>query len=128
VELFPITENNKIETYVFKLPKFYFIFFSHVIYSIYPEQEGIVITFKKVFKNFSRFIYYTESERLIDSIAEYFGYDDKLELETRKKEFVYENKNTTFEWNFDGGMIRIEKDEDTNRPILIYVISTRKEE
>lgn len=128
VESFPITENNKIETYVFKIPKFYFNFFNYVIYSIYPEQEGVILTFKKVFKNFSRFIYYTESERLIDSITECFGYDDKFELEARKKEFVYENKNTTFEWNFDGGMIRLEKEEDTKRPTLIYVISTRKEE
>lgn len=128
VESFPITEENKIETYAFKLPKFYFNFFSHVIYSNYPEQEGIILTFRKVFKNFSNFIYYTESERLIDSIAECFGYDDKLELETRKREFVYEDKNTIFEWNFDGGMIRLEKEEDTKRPTLIYVISTKKEE
>ncbi|MBK6994360.1 MAG: hypothetical protein IPH31_05340 [Lewinellaceae bacterium] len=39
VESFPITENNKIEMYVFKIPKFYFNFFNYVIYSIYLNKK-----------------------------------------------------------------------------------------
>lgn len=125
VESYPISDDNEIETYAFKLPKFYFNFFNYVVYRNYPGQEGFVLTFRKVFKNFSRFIYYTESERLIDSMTEFFGYEDKIELERRKKEFVYENKNTTFDWSFDGGIIRLENEEDTRRPILSYIISTK---
>ena len=126
VESYPITDDNKVESHVFKLPIFYFNFFNYVIYREYPEQEGIMLTFKKVFKNFSRFIYYTESERLVDSITMFFGYDDKIELKKRKTEFVYEDMETTFIWNFNGGMIKLENEEETRRPVLNYIMSTKK--
>ena len=127
VESYPPEEGGNIETHAFKLPKFYFNYFNYVVYTNYPDQEGFVLTFRKVFKNFSRFIYYTESETLIDSVTEYLGYDNQEELESKKKEFVYGDKEITFDWTFEGGLIRLEKEEDTQRPILNYIISTRKE-
>ncbi|WP_025741082.1 hypothetical protein [Aquimarina pacifica] len=127
VESYPIKDGETIKTYAFKLPKFYFNYFNYVIYTNYPEQEGFVLTFRKVFKNFSRFIYYTESENLIDSIAQYFGYNNQDELKSKQKEFVYGDKEVSFDWTFEGGLIRLEKEEDTKRPILNYIISTRKE-
>lgn len=127
VESYPTEEGEKIETYGFKLPKFYFNYFNHVIYSNYPRQEGFVLTFRKVFENFSKFIYYTESETLIDSITQYFGYDDLKELKSKKKEFIYGDNEMTFEWTFEGGLIRLEREENTKRPILNYIISTKNE-
>jgi len=127
VEINPTEEVENIETYAFKLPKFYFNYFNYVIYSNYPEQEGFVLTFRKVFKNLSRFIYYTESETLIDSITQYFGYDNMKELEFKKKYFVYGENEVTFDWTFEGGLIRLEREENTKRPTLNYIISTKKE-
>lgn len=127
IESDPAENDESIESYAFKLPKFYFNYFNYVVYNNYPKQEGFVLTFRKVFKNFSRFIYYTESETLIDTICEYFGYEDSNELELKKQEFVFSEKEVTFDWNFEGGLIRLEREEDTKRPILNYVISTKKE-
>lgn len=126
VEYFTAENNSSVESIVYKLPRFYFNFFNYVVYNNYPEQEGFVLTFSKAFKNFSRFIYYTESETLIDSVCEYFGYENKEELALKKNEFVYEDKETIFDWNFEIGLIRLENDEDRKRPTLSYIISTRK--
>jgi len=127
VESHPTQDEDNIESYAFKLPKFYFNYFNYVIYTNCPEQGGLVLTFRKVFKNFSRFIYYTEAETLIDTITRYFGYDNQQELESKKKEFVYGDKEVTFDWTFEGGLIRLEKEEDTRRPILNFILSTKKE-
>jgi len=127
VESIPLSEENKVEAYVYKLPKFYFNFFNFVSYEKYSE-EGIIFTFKKVFKNFSRFIYYTEAERIIESITDFFGYADKEERDLKKNQFVYESDDIAFEWLFEGGLIRLIKDEETKRPILNYIISTKKED
>ena len=42
------------------------------------------------------------------------------------KELVCGNTDTTFDWNFDRGIIRLANDVDTKRPILSLIISTRK--
>jgi len=126
IELYPDEKGDGIETYAFKLPRFYFNFFNYVVYTSYPEQDGFVMSFRKVFKNFSRFIYYTESENLIDYVCDYFGYENMEELEIKKNEFVYEDKETKFDWSFEGGLIRIENEEDTKRPTMSYIISTKQ--
>lgn len=121
-------EDDNIETFVYRLPIYYFNFFNFVILHKYPAQEVFIFTFKRVFKNFSRFIYYTEAERVIDAVTNFFGYDDKEELKKKKQELVYENQATVFDWAFEGGLIRLENDEENRRPILIYAISTKKSE
>ncbi|MGH1438428.1 MAG: hypothetical protein ACRBG0_28640 [Lewinella sp.] len=126
VEAIPLSEENKVETYAFKLPKFYFNFFNYVVYENYSEEEGIIFTFKKAFKNFASFIYYTEAEGVVESITDFFGYSDKEERDLKKKQFVYDSEEITFEWSFEGGLIRLVKDEETKRPILNYIISTKK--
>lgn len=125
VESYPDENGNGIETFAFKLPRFYFNFFNYVIYTSYPEQKGFVLTFRKAFKNFSRFVYYTESETLVDSVCDFFGYENKEELAIKKNEFVYDNKGTMFDWSFEGGLIRLENEEHTKRPTLSYIISTK---
>src|SRR5690606_23717742 len=125
VESYLDENDDGVETFAFRLPRLYFNFFNYVSYTNYPKQKEFVLTFRKAFKNFSRFIYYTESETLIDSICEYFGYVNKEELATKKNEFVYDNKRTTFDWSFEGGLIRLENQEDIKRPTLSYIISTK---
>jgi len=128
VEYYPVEEEGDILTIGYKLPKFYFNFFNCVVYRDYPEQNGIVLTFKKVFKNFSTFIYYTESETLIDTLTDYFGYDNKTELQIRKNDFVYGEEMVNFDWTFENGIIRLSKDEETKRPVLNYIISISEKE
>src|SRR5690606_30877952 len=95
------SEDDNIETFVYRLPIYYFNFFNFVILHKYPAQEVFIFTFKRVFKNFSRFIYYTEAERVIDAVTNFFGYDDKEELKKKKQELVYENQATVFDWAFE---------------------------
>lgn len=128
VESYPLSEHNEAETYAIKLPKFYFNFFNYIVYRYYPSKNGIVLTFKKVFKNYSDFIYYTESERLIDKLVSSFGYDDMDKLEEIKQEFVYGDKAPEIIWTYNGVAIKLGKDEDTKRPILSYFIMLKEEE
>ncbi len=122
VESYPISEENEVVTHVLKLPVFYFDFFNYVTYHFYKDENCIILIFKRAFKNYSRFIYYTEAERCIDTICNFFGYKDKIELEQKKKEFVYGEASIEFLWRFSGGIIKLEKDEETKRPVLVYVI------
>lgn len=128
VETYSNENGNGVETFAFKLPKLYFNYFNYVIYTNYPEQEGFVLTFRKAFKNFSRFIYFTESEILIESVCNFFGYENKEELAIKKKEFVYDDQKAIFDWSFEGGLIRLENEEDTKRPTLSYIISTKEKQ
>ena len=68
-----------------------------------------------------------QAAKRIDSITQYFGYDNMKELESKKKEFVYGENKVTFDWTFEGGLIRLEREKNTKRPILNYIISTKKE-
>lgn len=122
VESYPLSEENEIETYAYKLPKFYFNYFNYVIHSTIKKQNIIAFTFRKAFKNYSRFIYFTEPGRLIDSIIEAFGGYEKHDFEELKRKFVYEDENVVFEWRFEDGIIRLQKEEDTKRPVLNYII------
>lgn len=121
VDSYSSDPNNGVEMRAFKLPRFYFNFFNYIILTYYPEQENTVLTFRKVSNNMSNFFYFTEVETLIDSICEYFGYEDKNELAIKKNEFVHEDKKTVFEWVFKGGVIRLNKEQETKRPVLSYI-------
>lgn len=128
VESIPGDDKNKFETFAFKLPKYYFNNFNYLVFTSYSGKQGYVLTFKKVFKNFSRFTFYTESERVFDSVSEYFGTDHINELDKMKQEFVYgDDKETRLEWYLDNMLIRLEREEETNRPILHYIIATSPE-
>jgi hypothetical protein len=123
VEFYPFSEETEAESYAVKLPIFYFNFFNYAVYSDYKDKQGVSLTFKRVFKNYSKFIYYTEAERIVDIVTNLFGYEDKQELISRKQEFIYEDKDTQFIWHFEGGMIILEKDSDTKRPNLTYLLT-----
>ncbi len=126
VETYEKGEEMEVDTFAFKLPIFYFNFFNYAVYQNYSDQNAFVLTFKRVFKNYSNFIYYTEAERLIDRICNFFGYDNNQEHLDKRQEFVYGNREVAFIWNFEGGLIRLEKDLETHRPLLTYIVLTKE--
>ncbi len=126
VETYQKTDEDNVDTYAYKLPIFYFNFFNYVIYQHYPEQRSFIMTFKKVFKNYSSFIFYTEAERLVDRISQFFGIDNEEEFLEKKKSFVYSDKEVNITWQFEGGLIILELDTETHRPLLTYVVKVPK--
>lgn len=123
VEYYPFSSENEAEIYTVKLPVFYFNFFNYAVYANYKNSQGIGLTFKRVFKNYSNFFYYTEVERIVDLITDLFGYEDKEELEKKKKKFIYKTDDTQFTWHFKYGMIILENDSETKQPSITYLIS-----
>jgi len=125
IESFPISKENEVQSKVLKLPIFYFNFFNYATFEFYQSKNCLILTFKRVFKNYSRFIYYTEAEQIINLICNYFGYENKVELEQKKSEFIYGDKPTEFSWQIDEGIIKLEKDKETKRPILIFALKIK---
>lgn len=126
VEQHAPSEHLDTETLGIKLPVLYLNFFTHVLYQEY-EGKGIALTFRKVYKNYSRFIYYTESEAVLDTIIALFGLDDMAAYPDKKREFVYGDKAPMFLWHFAGGLIKLEREEDTHRPSLTFVLAIGQE-
>ncbi len=123
VESYKKDEETKIDTYAFKLPVFYFDFFNYVIYQRYTEQNAFTLTFRKVFKNFSRFVYITEIEQLIDTVCGFFGHEINQEFIDKKQEFIQgQNPDNTYIWNFDNGTIKLNMETETRKPVLTYVV------
>lgn len=120
------SDNLDTEAFGIKLPLLYLNFFTHVIFQEY-EGKGIVLTFRKVFKNYSRFVYYTESETVLDTIIALLGLDDMTAYPDKKREFVYGDKAPMFLWQFPGGLIKLEREEDTHRPSLTFVLAFGQE-
>jgi hypothetical protein len=56
-----------------------------------------------------------------------FGLDDKAAYSEKKREFVYGDKAPVFLWQFPGGLIKIEREEDTHRPSLTFVLAVQQE-
>lgn len=128
VESYPKSDDDKVETYAFRLPIFYFNFFNYAIYQHYPEQNGFILTFKKVFKNYSNFIFYTETNRLVDKVCRFFGINNQEEFLEKKKDFVYGDKEVNITWQFEGGLIILELDTENHRPLLTYAVTKPKEQ
>lgn len=126
VEYLPPSEKGTEEIYGYRLPKFHFNYFNCVLFRKNTEQDAVIFTFRKAFKNLSNSIYYTETETLIDSVAQFFGYESQEEFEAEKKEFVNGEENVSIRWSFDGGLILLEKEEESMRPILHYIVSTKE--
>jgi hypothetical protein len=128
VETYLKSDHTNVDTCVFRLPIYYFNFFNYAIYHHYPEQNGFILTFKKAFKNYSNFIFYTEADRLFDIICKYFGIENQEEYLEKKKEFVYGDKEVNITWQFEWGVIIFELDTETHRPLLTYVVTIPKKQ
>ncbi|WP_460686913.1 hypothetical protein [Niabella aquatica] len=122
VEKYLKDDGAAVNTYAYQLPVFYFNFFNYAVIYDYSEQNSIILEFKKVFKNYSSFVYYSESERLLDRICNFFGYEDDEDFKLKKEDFVYGKGEATFDWEFGYGVIQVSNDLQTQRPLLKYVI------
>jgi hypothetical protein len=122
VEFIPESEEYNVKTFVFKSPRFYFNFFNYLVCKKNLEEKVILITFKKVFKNLSRFVNYSEMERVIDHITDFFGCYEITIRNDIKQKLIYSTELVSFDWQFDGGLIRLLRDPDTERPILQYFL------
>lgn len=127
VEHHQVSSEREFESFAYKLPIQFFNYFNYVIFTDYGQHEGVAFTLRKSFNNFSRFIFYTEAEKVIDSIIEYLGYDNPTDLAKKKHEIIYgeANSDSDLVWIFDKGMIRLGQEVDTKRPVLSIIISTR---
>ena len=122
VEFHPISEDFKVDSYAVKLPIFYFNFFNYAIFQEYKEFNSYVITYRRIFKNYSDFIFYTELEKLIDNLGNVFGVDNEVEFQKDKNDFVYKNEEKIIFWAFDFVIIALEKDVELGRANLNYFI------
>ncbi len=121
IEKTAVEEGNEVVALGYKLSLFYFNFFNYVAFQYYKEENVIILEFKKVFKNYSDFIYYTESERVISVITNFFGYEGE-DLEERRNNFIYGENHEEFVWSFKNVRVVLNKDMETYRPTLIYAI------
>ena len=126
VEIYPKSKENQTDTFAYKLPYFYFDFFNYCILQQYQEDNVAVFAFVKRFQNYSNFLYFTETENAIDEICNFFGYEDMNEQAEQKRKFIYGDNNVDFTWQFNNGVIKLEKEEDTKRPILRYYVDLLK--
>jgi hypothetical protein len=127
VETLPASEDHEVEALIAKLPVFYFDFFNYGIYQYYKVLQYVMMVFKRTFKNYSKFIYYTEAEKLVEEICKFFGHYSEEEIEIKKKEFAYGDRTVELSWQFNGGLIKLEKDEETKRPILLYLVKVENQ-
>ncbi|NQV17203.1 MAG: hypothetical protein HQ534_01475 [Armatimonadetes bacterium] len=122
VEFHPKSDNYEVDSYGLSLPMFYFNFFNYAIFQYYEEYNSYVITFRRVFKNYSDFIFYTELEKLINNLGNVFGVDNEVEFQKTIKDFVYNIEEKTILWTFDNIIIVLEKDVELGRANLKYFI------
>jgi hypothetical protein len=113
---------NDYDAFGYKLKVHYFNFFNYVALWRYKKENLVILEFKRVFKNYSDFIYFTEADRVITTILNFFGYD-KDDIEERKKNLVYGDVEEEFVWNFKNMTVILNKDIDTHRPKLVYAIT-----
>ena len=89
LKLYEKVKKIEVDTFAFKPPIFYFNFFNYAVYQNYSDQNTFVLTFKRVLRTIQISFITTESERLIDRICNFFGYDNNQEHLDKNKEFVY---------------------------------------
>jgi hypothetical protein len=113
------TDDERSAIHVFKLPSYYFNFFNFVLFESYPSKGITVLTFRKAYKNFSRFVYFKEIEAVVDNVLNTFGYESE-DRNSKQREFVYEKVDYNFQWSIQNGIIKLEQEEDTGRPTIIF--------
>lgn len=106
----------------YNLPVFYFDFFTKVNTMNYLTQNMLVLEFYRAYSEHYKFAFYTETQKLVRNVLEFFGYQDDSFLEDKINDFVFEKSNHVFQWKFDFGIVQLLRDPDTTEPILIYAI------
>lgn len=119
---------NDIETYVIKIRYFFFDFFNYLIFQMNPKQNLIYFTFKRIFTNYSDFVYFSEVESIFDSLGDLLDYSGRDDFNVQKNEFIHKNKGMSIIWHFKDGKIILNQDKDEPLPIISFVLETDKDE
>ena len=110
-----------IESY-YRLPVFFLNYFnSMVINKIDSDQINTTITLRRVFNNYSDFIFYTEVDYVFDKVIEVIGYENISELTEVKKQFVYERDFDGIIWELVSGVIHFTKDKNYRPELTLYL-------
>lgn len=77
---------NGLKANIFQIPHLAFDFFNYAIQTYYPEYNTTEIVFRRVFKNYSRFVFHREVDTLIAYVLTVCGYEitDAFTSEVRK--------------------------------------------
>ncbi|WP_367388570.1 hypothetical protein [Lewinella sp. LCG006] len=113
------TEHDPVDVYGIRLPIFYFNFFDSIVYEQY--QDGLhIISFKRNRNNYSDFVFYTEVDKLFDSLAVVLGFE-KDNIDDVKHSFVRTEEGVSIVWNYDLYQVKLIKDPKTTYPILFFI-------
>ena len=122
VEKYEKSEECKSEILAMELPILYFNFFNYVILQKYIKNKVIVLTYRRVFKNYSNAVYFTELDNLFQRIDNLVQFDRDENFEKNKQEFIFGQKDISFKKCIKYGMLILEKETHTNRAVLQYYI------
>lgn len=115
----PDLETDMLE---YKLPVFYFDFFTKVNIMAYPEKRILLMEFYRPYATHYIFAFHTEIQRLVRNVLEFFGYQNEADTEVKMKEFAFNKSNHIFKWEFEFGVVQLLRDTETGEPKLIYII------
>lgn len=115
----PDLETDMLE---YKLPVFYFDFFTKVNVAAYPERRILLMEFYRPYSTHYIFSFHTETQRLIANVLDFFGYQNSPEVEVQIKEFIFDQSQHMFKWEFAFGVVHLLRDPDSREPTLIYTV------
>lgn len=115
----PDLETDMLE---YRLPVFYFDFFTKVNVVAYQEKKILLLEFFRPYSTHYIFAFHSETQRLVINVLEFFGYQNSPEVEVQIKEFVFDQSENIFKWEFDFGVVQLSRDPDTGEPKLFYII------
>lgn len=103
----------------YKLPVFFFNYFNYLI-DMYNTETGVrELQFRRVFKNYSRFIFYLETKQLLQDIFSFMGPCDKgQKYPDYESEFTYAMPKVPITWSFNAVCVALEKEDETHRESL----------
>ena len=111
-------------TLVFKFPFFLLNYFNCGILS-FDEEQGIVLQFRRVFQNLSRFVYYTEDIKLLEMLFELFDYQPNDEKEIDN--FIHgrsTNKTYSFQM-YSHSYFLIKREVEEQRLSIVSLLSLK---
>ncbi len=123
VEKYEKSEEFESEMIAIELPILYFNFFNYVIHQKYEKDKVVGLTYRRVFKNYSDFVYFTELENLFQRIDNLVQFDRDENFEENKQEFIFGQKEVRFKKFIKYGILILEKETHTNRAVLQYYIN-----
>jgi|GEM_PF-3991136 len=112
-------QNCEITSY--KIPYFFLNCFNNALYHNYKNENKIILTLRKVFGNYNRYLFYTEVEYVFNIITSYFGISDESRKNELREQYLHNHPFAGISWEFDFGYVMLNKDKDDGRPIVSIV-------